>query len=233
MRGQRRVEDDVLLAGGDRGLLAGSGRRSGARPGCRRAGPAAAPPSAHLSCAFQQRVRKRQPDGGLIGEGTSPASRIRSRPLVVRVGLGHGGQQRVGVRVARARCRWRRRSPISTILPRYITATRCEKCRTIARSCAMKRKAMPSSPLELLQQVDDLRLDGDVQRGDRLVRDDQLRLQGERAGDADALPLAAGELVREAVVVLGVEADGLQQLADPVLPAAGRVDAVDLHRRRR
>jgi hypothetical protein len=26
---------------------------------------------------FQQRVRKRQPDGGLIGDGTSPFSRIR------------------------------------------------------------------------------------------------------------------------------------------------------------
>src|SRR6478735_10729994 len=34
---------------------------------------------AHLSCAFQQRVRKRQPDGGLAGDGTSPARRIRSR----------------------------------------------------------------------------------------------------------------------------------------------------------
>jgi hypothetical protein len=38
---------------------------------------------------------------------------------------------------------------------------------------------------------------------------------GERAGDADALPLAAGELVRVAVVVLRVEADDLQQLLHP------------------
>ncbi len=34
---------------------------------------------AQMSWAIQQRVRKRQPDGGLIGLGTSPASRIRSR----------------------------------------------------------------------------------------------------------------------------------------------------------
>ena len=76
--------------------------------------------------------------------------------------------------------------------------------------------------LQVLEQVDDLRLDRHVQRGDRLVGDDQLRLQGERAGDADALALAAGELVRVAVVVLGVEADDLQQLLDPLLDAARR-----------
>jgi hypothetical protein len=84
--------------------------------------------------------------------------------------------------------------------------------------------------LELLEQVDDLRLDRHVQRRDRLVGDDQLGVEGERAGHPDALPLAAGELVREAVVVLGVEPDDLQQLLDPVLHAARRVDAVDLHR---
>ncbi|GAA3220022.1 hypothetical protein GCM10020256_25600 [Streptomyces thermocoprophilus] len=76
--------------------------------------------------------------------------------------------------------------------------------------------------LHLLKQVDDLRLDGHVQRGDRLVGDDQLRLQREGAGDADALTLTAGELVREPVVVLGVEADQLQQLADLLLTAPRR-----------
>ena len=39
-------------------------------------------------------------------------------------------------------------------------------------------------------------------------------LQRERPGDADALPLAAGELGREPVVVLGVEPDELHQLLD-------------------
>ena len=33
--------------------------------------------SAQMSCAFQQRVRKRQPDGGFAGLGTSPVSMIR------------------------------------------------------------------------------------------------------------------------------------------------------------
>lgn len=35
--------------------------------------------AAHLSCAFQQRVRKRQPLGGLAGLGGSPTSTICER----------------------------------------------------------------------------------------------------------------------------------------------------------
>jgi hypothetical protein len=31
----------------------------------------------HTSCAFQQRVWKRQPGGGLVGDGTSPLSTWR------------------------------------------------------------------------------------------------------------------------------------------------------------
>ena len=67
--------------------------------------------------------------------------------------------------------------------------------------------------LQVLEQVQDLRLHGDVERRDRLVADDQLRLQRERARDPDPLPLAARELVRVAVVVLGAETDPGEQLA--------------------
>ena len=74
--------------------------------------------------------------------------------------------------------------------------------------------------LEVAQQVEDLRLDRHVERGDRLVGDDQLRLERERARDADALALAAGELVRVAVVVLGVEPDRVHQLLDRALALA-------------
>ena len=63
----------------------------------------------------------------------------------------------------------------------------------------MNRYVSPHSRLQVLQQVDDLRLDRDVQRRDRLVADDEVRVQRERAGDADPLALAAGELVRVAV----------------------------------
>ena len=47
-----------------------------------------------------------------------------------------------------------------------------------------------------LQQLDDLRLDRHVERGRRLVGDDEPRLRRERERDDDALAHAAGELVR-------------------------------------
>ncbi len=53
--------------------------------------------------------------------------------------------------------------------------------------------------LQFLQQVDDLRLDRDVERGDRLVAHDEGRLHRQRARDAHALALAAGEFVRVAL----------------------------------
>ena len=41
------------------------------------------------------------------------------------------------------------------------------------------------------QKIEDLRLDGDVERGGRLVRDQELGAAGERHGDHDALTHAA------------------------------------------
>ncbi len=53
----------------------------------------------------------------------------------------------------------------------------------------------PHLLLQGFQQVHHLSLDGDIQRRDRLVTDDHLGLEDERPGDADALALAAGELM--------------------------------------
>ena len=50
--------------------------------------------------------------------------------------------------------------------------------------------------LQILEKLEDLRLNRDVQGGRRLVRDQQIRLIGERHGDHHALTLAAGHLVR-------------------------------------
>ncbi len=44
-------------------------------------------------------------------------------------------------------------------------------------------------PLKIFKQIQDLGLDGNIQRGDRLVRDDQLRLRCQRPRDGDTLPL--------------------------------------------
>ena len=76
-----------------------------------------------------------------------------------------------------------------------------------------------------LQQLDDLRLDRDVERGRRLVGDDEPRLRRERERDHDALAHAAGELVR--IVVDAARrrrnADLLQQLDRPRARASASV----------
>ena len=89
----------------------------------------------------------------------------------------------------------------------------------------------PELVLQVLQQVDHLRLDGHVERGHRLVADDQLGPQGDGPGDADALSLSPGELVGVAVEVLGVEADAGHQVLDLGLDATRRLDALHLERR--
>ena len=47
---------------------------------------------------------------------------------------------------------------------------------------------------EVDQEIDDLRLDRDVERGDAFVGHDQLGLDRKGARDADALALAAGKV---------------------------------------
>ena len=61
--------------------------------------------------------------------------------------------------------------------------------------------------LHPVDQLEDLRLNGHVERGRRLVGDEQIGLVGERHGDHDALALAARELVR-------IGAQALRRLAD-------------------
>src|SRR5881409_4318873 len=82
-------------------------------------------------------------------------------------------------------------------------------------------------PLQVLQEIEDLGLDGDIQRRHGLVGDDETRPDGERAGDADPLALPAAELVRMAVARVGWQADELEQLLDARAPLAARADPVD------
>ncbi len=69
--------------------------------------------------------------------------------------------------------------------------------------------------LQAPEQVQNLGADGNVEGGHRLVGDNQLGTQGQGAGDADALALTAGELVR----VTRGGSSGAGRLG----PAAGRL----------
>ena len=93
-----------------------------------------------------------------------------------------------------------------------------------------KQVGDPGILLDFLQQVDDLGLDGDVQSRDGLVADDEFRIQGQGAGDADPLALAAGEFMGVPPDVVRLEAHRFEQLADLFIPLlGGAVKAVDLH----
>ena len=89
-------------------------------------------------------------------------------------------------------------------LPRYITAIRSDTWRTTRQVVGDEQVGEAEVVLEVVEQVDDLRLHRHVERRHRLVEHDQARLERERARDADALALAARELVRVAVEVLGL-----------------------------
>ena len=109
------------------------------------------------------------------------------------------GEQLARVRMLRVARTPSAVAPLSTSWPRSITPTRCVKRRTRLRSWVMNSSAMPISRCSVVEQREDLRLDRDVERGRRLVGDQQLRLAGERHRDHRALALAARELVRKGV----------------------------------
>ncbi len=86
------------------------------------------------------------------------------------------------------------------------------------------------APLQLFEKLEDLRLHGDVERGGRLVGDEQVGLVGERHGDHHPLALAAGKLVRiggETRRRIG-DADFVEQL-DHAL-ACGHFEQPAMHR---
>ena len=77
-----------------------------------------------------------------------------------------------------------------------------------------EQQRQPRLLLQVGEEPEDLRLHGHVERGRRLVGDQEVRFVGERHGDHHALTLAAGKLVRIGTKpALGVaDADLLKQL---------------------
>ncbi len=80
--------------------------------------------------------------------------------------------------------------------PAYMTMTRSARRAMTPRSWVMSAIAMPKSRRSCDQQLQDLRLHRHVERGGRLVGDQQFRAAEQRHGDHHALAHAAGEFVR-------------------------------------
>src|SRR5690606_3107179 len=70
--------------------------------------------------------------------------------------------------------------------------------------------------VDLAQPAPEIAPDVGVERAERLVEQQYLRVDCERAGERHALPLAAGNLAREASAKI-VELDQPQQFGDPRL----------------
>ena len=149
-----------------------SGARQAARQrGRRRRRPAAA---ARRGSVDRERAARRR-------SGSRPAARVMSgtRALDRRQPLGASGRaagssqqpDRVGMLGLREQRRRPARARRSR--PAYITATSSPISATTPRSWVIRMMAVPVSRLQLAHQVEDLRLDGDVERRGRLVGDQQ------------------------------------------------------------
>src|SRR6266545_3866722 len=84
--------------------------------------------------------------------------------------------------------------------------------------------------LQPLQQQQYLRLDRNVEGRDRLVGNEELGLERERAGDTDALTLAAAELVRVAHHRIGGQPDFGEKRVCALFAFRLACDAVHAHR---
>ena len=70
----------------------------------------------------------------------------------------------------------------------------------------------PEPRAEIRKKLQHLRLHGDIERGDRFVRNEHFRIEGKGARQADALALPAGEFMGIAVGRFRVEADEREQV---------------------
>ena len=163
---------------------ASSERRSRCRPahrhGCRRrrdrpdriaSGGMAA--RAGRRCAWRQRgCEAAARAGGASGSGSVPGIGDQAMPVLLE--RGNAGEQAVGVGMQRRVEQRLRPATVPTMRPAYITSTRSATSATTPMSWVMRMMAMPSSSRRSMQQIEDLRLDGDVERRGGLVGDQQL-----------------------------------------------------------
>ncbi len=148
-----------------------------------------------ISVASGQRVWKRQPAGWIVRTRQVAGDR---RGLLAARRIGHGRKQglRVGMLGTGPELACRGAFDNAPEIHDEHAVGEIANDRKIMRNEEIGKRQLR---LHLDQQVEDLRLDRKVEGRDRLVADDELRLQDQRAGDADPLALAAGELVRIAV----------------------------------
>src|SRR5260221_11605902 len=143
-----------------------------------------------------------------IGERASPSigatccprlrgNRLRAAaaPLAARTGPRHGFEQRARVRMRTALEQILRPALLddaAEVNHRDLVAQIFHHREVVADQDGAPSELVP----QILQEIEYLLLYRDVERADRLVGDDQLRLRNQGPRDRDALAVAAGEFVR-------------------------------------
>ena len=178
------------------------------------------------SRTYGQRGWNEQPAGQV--DQRRRAARDRHELLVARRvqarDRARAGPRCRGARAPRRSCPCR---PCSTIRPAYITRDLVGHLGDHAEVVGDHHDRRVELALQALDQLEDLRLDGHVERRRRLVGDQQLRVVDERHRDHRALAHAAGELVR-----VGVDAPARLGDADQPEHLDGAVAAPAPWRRR-
>ena len=142
----------------------------------------------------QQPALDRKPDLQIVGRHHHRLVGPRRR----RIGLRLGRQQRARIGMLRRGEDFLDR-PLLDDLARVHHADDVGDAADDAEIVGDEQHAHAEPRPDLGEQRQDLGLHRDVERGGRLVRDQQIRLVGERHRDHDALALAAGQLMRIAL----------------------------------
>ncbi len=133
--------------------------------------------------------------------------------LLPWVGHGRGGQERLCVRVAGRVCDDVHR-PLFHDLS---VAEYRHPVRHVAYDGEVvgdEQVAEAEFSLQVLQEVEDLGLDGEVQGASGFVADDDVGFEDQGTCDGDALALSAGELCRVAEGGVGGQADAFEDVGD-------------------
>jgi len=160
--------------------------------------------------------RRRMDRGGHIAtqnNPTSPADGIESR---------HGRDEGLGVRVpgkARDGSRGSGFDDVAEIHDRDALAEMFHYGEIVRN----EQVRQPPLLLQVMQQVDHLRLHGDIQSTDRFIADDEPRLDREGPGDADPLALAPAEFMGKSAALTRIESHVDQQPANPFAPRRSAV----------
>ena len=136
-----------------------------------------------------------------------------------RIGFRDRRQQRLGVGMARSRVERRGRRGLDDA-PDIHHGDAVADMAHHAEIMRDEQHRQPQPVLQVEQQIDDLGLHGNIERGYRLVGDHQRRIERQRARNADALALAAAEGMRKPRSRRGRQADEIEQLAHPLRGAA-------------